>query len=114
MSSTSARDIDHVMELTSIKRKKRETRARCTFVIGSDEAQDVVVPQHHRLVDLGLAEPGSLLPRAEDLHGDVLATPTTAPNLAKATFADRLHQLDLARYAPLYQKRQAYLREDGH
>lgn len=85
-----------------------------TFVIGSDETQDVVMPQHHRLIDLGFPEPGPLLPRAENLHGNVLAAPTAAPNLAEATFSDRLYELNLARYAPLYQKRQAYLREDGH
>jgi len=93
----------------------KRDRERCgTFVIGSDETQDIVMPQHHRLINFGFPEPGSLFPRAEDLHGNVLAAPATAPNLAEATFSDRLHELDLARYAPLYQKWQAYLREDEH
>lgn len=85
-----------------------------TFVIGSDESKDIVVPEHHRLVNFGLSKPRPFFARAEDFHSNVFASPTTTPHLAKPTFSDRLHQLNLAGYASLYQKRQAYLREDGH
>lgn len=85
-----------------------------TFVVGSDEPEDIIVPQHHRLVNFGLSEPRSLFSRAKDLDSDILTSPTTTPDLAEATFPDRFHELNLAGYAPLYQKRQAYLGEDGH
>lgn len=72
------------------------------------------MPQHHRLVNFGLPEPGPLLARAENLDSDILAPPTTTPDLAEATLSDRFHELDLAGYTPLYQERQTYLGEDGH
>lgn len=85
-----------------------------TFVISRDKPEDIVVPQHHRLINFNLPEPRPLLAGAEDLDGDILTPPTTTPDFAEATLSDRLHQLNLAGYAPLYQKRQAYLDEDGH
>lgn len=85
-----------------------------TFIIGSNESEDIVVPEHHRLVNFGLPEPRPFFARAEDFHSNILTPPTTTPHLTEPTFSDRLHQLNLACYASLYQKRQAYLREDGH
>lgn len=86
----------------------------CTFVIGSDESEDIVVPEHHRLVNFGLPEPRPFFARTEDFYSNILTSPTTTPHFTEPTFSDRLHQLNLAGYASLYQKRQAYLREDGH
>lgn len=76
--------------------------ANQTFVISRYEAQNVLVTQHHCLVDLGLAEPRAFLPGGEYLNGDVLASPAAAPDLSKATLADYVHQLDLAGYGPLH------------
>lgn len=59
-----------------------------TFVVSSDEAQDILVSQHHRLVDLRLAEPGALLSRRENLDSHLLAAPFTAPHLTKAPLPD--------------------------
>lgn len=66
-----------------------------TFIIRRDEPEYILVSQHHGLVDLSLPEPGALLPRGEDLDGDVLAPPAAAPHLAEAALADDVHQLDL-------------------
>ena len=53
--------------------------------------QDVVVPQQHGVVDLGLAEPRLLIPGGEDLDGHVLPVPNASPHLAVAPFACRDH-----------------------
>lgn len=65
-----------------------------TFVVGSDEAQDVLVSQHDSLVDLGLPEPGALLAGGEDLHGHFLPTPLPPPHLPEAALPDALLQDD--------------------
>lgn len=62
-----------------------------TFIIGSDESEDVVMPQHDCLVNLSFSEPRSLLPRTEDFNRDVFSTPTTTPDLTESTLTDRLH-----------------------
>ena len=53
------------------------------------------MPQQHRLIELGLAEPARLLGGEEDLDGDVLAAPLRLPHLAVAALADALQQRDL-------------------
>lgn len=73
-----------------------------TFIISRDEAENVFVSQHNRLVDFSFAEPGALLSRGEDLHGDVLSAPSSAPHLAEPTLADNVNELDLAGYRPLH------------
>ena len=42
------------------------------------------MPEHDGLVDLGLSEPGLLVAGREDLDGDVLAAPTSAPHFAES------------------------------
>lgn len=77
-----------------------------TFVVGSDEAQNVLVSQHDGLVDVGLAKPRPLVPGGEDLHGHVLPSPLPSPHLAIATLADGLLQDDGPGYGPLHQQRE--------
>ena len=36
--------------------------------------------QQHRVVDLGLSEPGLLVSGGEDFHGDALSLPLTPPH----------------------------------
>lgn len=80
---------------------------RLTFVVGSNEAQDVLVPQHDSLVDLCLSEPGALLSRGENLHRNLLATPFPPPNFAKAALPDALLEDDGSGDGSLDQQRQA-------
>jgi hypothetical protein len=54
-----------------------------TLVVGGDEPEHVVVPEHDGLVDLALAEPRLFVARRKDLDGNVLTTPAAAPNLKK-------------------------------
>lgn len=94
------------------------------LVVGGDEAENVVVAQHDRLVDLDFAEPGTVhncaiseriltttnqpfISRAKDLDGHILATPTAAPHFAEATFADDLDQADLSSNGSLHQQRKS-------
>ena len=77
------------------------------LVVGRDEAQDVLVSQHDRLVDLGLAEPGLLVSAGENLDGHVVSNPVTSPDLAVPPLAHALHQADLPGDAPLHQERVA-------
>ena len=79
-------------------------RGRFTFVVGGDEAQDVLVPQHHRLVDFCFPEPGAFLTGREDLHSHVTPTPSAAPHLPKAAFANDLLQDDRPSHGPLDKK----------
>lgn len=77
-----------------------------TFVVGSNEAQNVLVSQHHRLVDLSLAEPGALLAGGEDLHGHFLPAPLAPPHLAETALSDALLEDDGSGDGPLDQQRQ--------
>lgn len=79
-----------------------------TFVICSNESQDVLVPQHHGLVDLCLPEPGTLLTRREDLHSHVTSAPPAPPHLPKAAFADDLLKDNCPSHGPLDKQRQAW------
>ena len=58
------------------------------LVVGRDEAEDVLVPQHHRLVDLHLPEPRLLVDGREYLDGDPLPAPVAEPYFAEATLTD--------------------------
>ena len=60
------------------------TSTRLTSVVRSDEAEDVLVPEHDGLVDLAFPEPRLLIPAAEDLDGHVLAAPVAEHHLAEA------------------------------
>ena len=77
------------------------------FVVRRDEAEDVLVPQHDGLVDLGLAEPGLLVPAGEDLDGDAAPAPRPPPHLPVAALADALHQPHLPRDRALLELRVA-------
>lgn len=68
------------------------------LVVGSDEAENVVVAQHRCLVNFGFSRPRALLPAREDFHGNALAAPTSAPNLTESSISDNLLQLDLPGY----------------
>lgn len=85
----------------------------CTFVVGSDEAQDVLVTQHDCLVDLGLAEPRALLTGREDLDRHLLVSPLPPPHLAEAALPDALLEYDGPGYGPLNQQGQTWEEEDG-
>lgn len=78
-----------------------------TFVVGSDEAQDVLVSQHDGLIDVGLAKPRPLVPGGEDLDGHVLPPPLPSPHLAEATLPDGLLQDDGAGDGALHQQGEA-------
>lgn len=78
-----------------------------TFVVGSNEAQNVLVPQHDGLVDLCLSEPGALLSRGENLHGNLLAAPFTPPHFTKASLPDAFLEDDGSGDSSLDQQRQA-------
>ena len=54
-----------------------------TFVICRDESEDVIMPEHDRLVDLAFPDPRVLVPAVEDLDGDVFSAPMAEPDLAK-------------------------------
>lgn len=77
-----------------------------TFVVGGYETQDVFVAEHGCLVDLSLAEPGSLLSGRKDLHRHVSAPPASAPHLSKATFPDDFLEDDGSGHGPLDKQRQ--------
>lgn len=79
-----------------------------TLVVSSDEAQDVLVSQHHRLVNLSLAEPGALLTGGEDLHRHLLPTPFPPPNLPEAALPYAFLEDDGPGDGPLHQQRQSY------
>lgn len=82
-----------------------------TFVVGGDEAQNVLMSQHDGLVDVSLAKPRPLVPGGEDLHGYVLSSPLPSPHLAIATFPDGLLQNDGPCNGPLHQQGEAYERD---
>lgn len=86
----------------------REALCVCTqtFVVRGDEAQDVLVSEHDGLVNFGFAEPRSLVPGGEDLHGHVLSSPLSPPHLPEPALPDALLQDDGASDGPLHQQRQ--------
>ena len=75
------------------------------LVVRGDEAEDVVVTEHTRLVDLHLPHPGLLIQRGEDLDGHVTAPPDAPPDLSKPALADALSQQNLSGHCPLQQQR---------
>lgn len=62
--------------------------------------------EHGCLVDLSLAEPGSLLSGRKDLHRHVAASPASAPHLSEATFPDDFLEDDGSGHGPLDKQRQ--------
>lgn len=82
--------------------------ALLTFVIRSNKSQDVLVPQHHGLVNLSLPEPRTLLTGRENLHSHVPSTPPAPPHLPKAAFADDLLKDNGPSHGPLDKQGQAW------
>lgn len=84
-----------------------------TFVISSNKAQDVFVPEHDSLIDLSFTEPRALVPGREDLNCHVLAPPLAAPHLAVSTFSDGLLQDNGSSYGSLDQQWQPCKMQTG-
>ena len=66
------------------------------FVVSCYESKDIFMSEHHSLIDLGLPEPGLLVPAGEDLHRHVLSSPQPSPHLTIATLPHTLGQRHLA------------------
>ena len=84
---------------------ERGRRGAAAYV-GRDVAEYVLVSQHARLVDVGLARPRRLVQRVEELHGHRLVLPAGAPHAAEAAVADRsarLVDVDVAPDGALHQ-----------
>lgn len=77
-----------------------------TFVVSSYEAQDIFMAEHDCLIDFGLAEPGSLLSRWEDLHRHVTTPPTSTPHLSETTFSYDFLEDNCSGHSPLDKQRQ--------
>merc|ERR1719430_407180 len=75
------------------------------LVVGSDEAKNVLVAQHHRQVDLGLPEPALLVSAGEYFHRNIFPSPPSPPNLPKSSFPNALFQSHLSGNAPLHEER---------
>lgn len=65
------------------------------LVVGSDEAENVVVTKHRRLVNFGFACPRTFFATRKDFHGNAFTSPATAPNLTEAAVANDFLQLNL-------------------
>lgn len=61
-----------------------------TFIISSNESQDVLMPKHDSLVNLRLPEPRPLVPGGEDLYRYILSTPLPPPHLTVSPFSNGL------------------------
>jgi len=83
-------------ELRNVLQNESDNVVSVTFIIGGDKDEDIVVSEHHSLVDFSFAEPRTLLSRREDLDSDILTTPPTTPHLTETSFTDNVQQLDLA------------------
>ena len=59
-----------------------------TFVVCSNKPQNVLMPQHDGLVDLGFPEPGSFFSWREDFHRYITPSPPTTPDFPKTAFAN--------------------------
>lgn len=84
-----------------------------TFVVCGDEAEDILVPEHDGLVDLGLPKPRAFLSGGEDLDGHLLSSPLAPPHLSEAALPDALLQDDGSGYSPLHQQRETWNRADA-
>lgn len=76
-----------------------------TLVIGSNEAQDVLVSQHNRLINFCLTEPGSLISRGEDFHSYIFPTPFSTPDFTKSAFSYNFLQDNSPRDGSLHEQR---------
>lgn len=76
-------------------------KASETFVISTNEAQDVLVSEHDSLINLCFPEPGPLVPRGEDLNSNILSSPLAPPHLPKTALPDALLQDDGSSYSSL-------------
>lgn len=76
-----------------------------TFVIGSDKAQDVFVPQHHRLINFRLPKPGPFISGGEDFHSYIFPAPFSTPDFAKSAFSYNFLQDNSPCDCSLYKQR---------
>lgn len=75
-----------------------------TFVVSSNEAQDILMPEHDCLIDLCFTKPRPLVPGGEDLYSHVLSSPLSPPHLPESTLPNGLLQDNGARYSTLHQQ----------
>lgn len=75
-----------------------------TFVVGSNEAKDVFMAQHDRLVYLCFPEPRPLFARGEYFHSHVATSPAATPHFSKAALANNLLQNDGSGHCALNKK----------
>ena len=64
--------------------------------------EDVLVPDEHGLVDLGLSEPARFFSSEEDFDGHLLPPPAAQPHVAVAALPDLTNHLDLLGDRPLH------------
>lgn len=84
-----------------------------TFVISSNEAQDVLMSQHDCLVNLCLTKPRPLISGGENLHRHVLSSPLPPPHLPESTLPNGLLQDDGPSYSPLDQQGQTCVTQNN-
>lgn len=77
-----------------------------TLVVSGNEAKDVLVSQHHRLINFCLAKPRSFVSGGEYFHGHVFPTPSSMPHFPESTFSYNFLKNNSPRNCSLHQKRQ--------
>ena len=77
-----------------------------SLYVRGNEAKNVLVSEHARLVNVGLTWPRGLVQRNELLDGDLVAAPVGWPNAAEAALAKlplRVVDADVEGYGPFYE-----------
>lgn len=64
------------------------------------------MPEHNSLVDLRLAEPGTLFSGRKDLHCHISPSPLPSPHFSEAALPYNFLQHDGSCYSPLHKQRQ--------
>ena len=90
--------------LVEVRHQPELSPGDLVLVIRRDEAEDVLVPEHDCLVDLGLPEPRLLVSAGEDLDGHIVPDPLPSPHLSVPALPHALDQADLPGDAPLDQQ----------
>lgn len=75
-----------------------------TFVVSSNEAQDVLMSEHDCLINLCFTKPRPLVPGGKDLHRHILSSPLSPPHLPISTLPNGLLQHYGPSYSPLDQQ----------
>lgn len=79
-------------------------RTQPTFIISSDESENVIMPQHDRLIDFRFSEPRTFLSAAENFNSHVLPSPSSFPNLPESALSDCFYQLNLPSDTSLHEQ----------